>query len=72
MNNSDHPPPHFHARYGEHKASVSIESGRIIEGDLPQRQFRLVNEWWALRQAELAANWARFEAQEQLLPIAPL
>ena len=23
----DHPPPHFHARYGEHEAKFSIETG---------------------------------------------
>ena len=31
----DHPPPHFHAVYGESNALVSIESLEIIEGDLP-------------------------------------
>jgi hypothetical protein len=24
----DHPPPHFHAVYGEHEAIVAIEPGR--------------------------------------------
>ena len=72
MNNSDHPPPHFHARYGEAKASVSVATGLIIEGELPRRTFRLVHEWWSLHRAELAENWARFESQQRLLPIAPL
>ena len=25
----DHPPPHFHAVYGEHEAFVEIETGNI-------------------------------------------
>jgi len=29
----DHPPPHFHAIYGEYNVLVSIESLEIIEGD---------------------------------------
>ncbi|MGB3300421.1 MAG: DUF4160 domain-containing protein [Phormidesmis sp.] len=33
----DHPPPHFHAVYGEHNALIGIESLEIIEGDLPTR-----------------------------------
>ena len=32
----DHPPPHLHARYGEHKAKVSLASGEVIEGSLPR------------------------------------
>ena len=34
---NDHNPPHFHARYGEHKAVIAIETGEIIEGRLPPR-----------------------------------
>ena len=33
----DHPPPHFHAVYGEYNALVGIESLTIIEGDLLNR-----------------------------------
>jgi hypothetical protein len=32
----DHPPPHFHASYGEHEAFVAIETGEVIEGALPR------------------------------------
>ena len=41
----DHPPPHFHAVYGEYIALVDINSLEIIEGDLPARARRLVVEW---------------------------
>jgi len=40
----DHPPPHFHAIYGEFNALVSIESLKLIEGDLPSRAEKLVIE----------------------------
>ena len=29
---SEHNPPHFHARYGEHKAEVAIQRYRLSEG----------------------------------------
>ncbi len=40
----DHPPPHFHARYGEFEAKFSIETGNIIEGNMPKRAASLVRE----------------------------
>jgi hypothetical protein len=45
MYHDDHPPPHFHAIYGEHEARVAIDSLQIIEGWLPSRAARLVREW---------------------------
>ena len=32
---NDHVPAHFHARYGDFKISIEIESG-IIEGKIPK------------------------------------
>jgi hypothetical protein len=49
----DHAPPHFHAIYGEHEANVSIESGDVIEGELPRAAVRLVKEWTLARQEKL-------------------
>ena len=28
----DHPPPHFHAKYGEHQAQIAIASGEVLNG----------------------------------------
>ena len=53
----DHPPPHFHAIYGEHEAFVAIENGEVIEGTLPKAAARLVKEWTLARQAQLRENW---------------
>jgi len=49
----DHPPPHFHAIYGEYNALVDIASLQIIEGDLPSRAQKLVLEWALLYQQDL-------------------
>ena len=53
----DHPPPHFHAIYGEYNALVSIESLELIEGDLPSRAEKLVLEWATLYQQDLLQMW---------------
>jgi Domain of unknown function (DUF4160) len=53
----DHPPPHFHAIYGENNALISIESLEIIEGDLPSRAQKLVLEWATLYQQDLLQMW---------------
>lgn len=41
MNFDDHNPPHFHARYGEYKATFTL-NGDLLQGDLPKKQLRLV------------------------------
>jgi hypothetical protein len=38
----EHAPPHFHALYGEFKASVDIKALKIQEGSLPRRATQLV------------------------------
>jgi hypothetical protein len=53
----DHPPPHFHAVYGEFNALVSIENPEIIEGDLPSRAEKMVLEWAGRYQRELMDMW---------------
>jgi hypothetical protein len=56
MYHDEHPPPHFHARYGSAKITVEIADGRV-KGKFPPRALGLVLEWWSLHQEELAANW---------------
>jgi hypothetical protein len=69
---SDHQPPHFHARYGGHRASLAIETLAVLEGSLPPRVLGLVTEWAALHRNELAADWQRAREQAPLQPIPPL
>lgn len=68
----EHPPAHFHARYGEFDAQIAIDSGEILHGTLPRRAHALVREWVALHEAELSANWERARAEQPLATIDPL
>lgn len=57
----DHPPPHFHAVYGEHIGLFNIDTMEMIEGDLPGRARKLVNEWATMYQSELKEMWNKQE-----------
>lgn len=69
---NDHPPPHFHVRYGEQKAILGIESLAILAGKLSPKALGLVVEWASLHQKELMVDWERARKQEPLQPINPL
>jgi hypothetical protein len=72
MYSSDHAPPHFHARYGEHEAKITIDTGEPIAGHMPTRALRLLREWTDLHQAELQLNWEQAQARMPLAKIDPL
>lgn len=55
----DHPPPHFHAKYGDHQAQIDIATGDVLHGFLPRRALNLVQEWTELHRDELADDWER-------------
>jgi hypothetical protein len=69
---SEHNPPHFHALYGGHKASIGIRDLSIIDGSLPPRALGLVMEWAAMHQSELMSCWERAMSSQQPGKIAPL
>jgi len=68
----EHPPPHFHARYGEHEAQIAIASGDVVNGSLPRRALTLVREWAELHRDELAADWELARQEQPLVSIEPL
>jgi hypothetical protein len=72
MYRPDHPPPHFHARYGEFIAQVALDGSEVLIGELPPRALKLVEEWARLHQNELEHNWTLAQALQPLDPIDPL
>jgi len=68
----EHPPPHFHAEYGEFKAVVDIQSLVVVGGYLPPRVLGLVVEWAAQHRSELLVLWERAERMQPLGKIQPL
>lgn len=72
MLHRDHAPPHFHVKYGDYDASISIDPPGLLAGKLPPRVLALVVEWAAIHQNELLDDWARARSMQPLLPVAPL
>ncbi len=72
MYRPDHPPPHFHAQYGEDVAQIELGTLRVLAGSLPPRALRLVRQWARLHTDELAENWERAQQLEPLVPVEPL
>ncbi len=68
----DHPPPHFHVRYGEYRAAIGVDPPRLLAGDLPPRALGLVVEWARIHRRELLENWRRLQRGEPPKPVPPL
>ncbi len=71
MNYNDHPPPHFHATYGEFEVSVELDSG-IVQGRFPRRALKALMEWYELHRDELQVNWELAEQHQPLIHVPPL
>jgi hypothetical protein len=69
---NEHAPPHFHARYGEHKATFDIKKLELMEGFMPRRANNLVLDWAELHQDELLVNWDLCRNMRQPNKIEPL
>ena len=67
-----HQQPHFHARYGNYKASFTIMPPALLAGTMPRRQQNLVIAWAELRYEELMENWQAIEKEQTLRKIAGL
>lgn len=68
----DHIPAHFHVYYGDNAAKVTIQTGEIIAGRLPNRVLALVREWSDINKPALLDNWRRCLHHEPLLMLDPL
>jgi len=74
---NDHNPPHFHAKYAEHRAKILIctatSPSSVLQGSLPNKQLDLVLKWATLHCVELMENWERIiQSKESLKRIDPL
>ena len=68
----DHGVPHFHAKYGNHRASFAILDLVLLEGSLPPRVAALVLECARLHRDALLEDWNLAMANRPLKPVAPL
>jgi hypothetical protein len=65
---SEHNPPHIHAIYGEYTGSFDINTGRLLDGDLPTKASLLVVEWLGIHRDRLMDMW-KTQQIEKLPPL---
>ncbi len=68
----EHNPPHFHAKYGEDRAVITIQELKVMEGRIPKRALSLVLEWANDHRDELLNNWNGLQTTGEYSKIAPL
>ena len=68
----EHNPPHFRVYYQDHKALVSIKTGKVFKGTLPAKQTKLVLAWLEIHKEELLADWELATNGELPFKIDPL
>ena len=71
MRYNDHPPPHFHARFGDQEATIEIASGRV-HGVMSRPALNLIWSWLDEHRDELSENGELARAQRPLRRIEPL
>lgn len=54
---SEHNPPHIHAVYGDYIGVINLYTLQMIQGDLPAKALKLVQEWATIHQNELLKMW---------------
>ena len=68
----DHNPPHFHVRYNDWRAIISIDELKVLDGNLPARILGLVIEWAELHKKELIQDWDMVKTTGKYVKIDPL
>jgi len=69
---NDHNPPHFHVKYNDYRAKISIGELNVLESNLPARILGLVIEWAELHKEELMQNWDMVKTSGKYVNIDPL
>ncbi|MFQ5635738.1 MAG: DUF4160 domain-containing protein [Gammaproteobacteria bacterium] len=49
-----------------------MDTGEILDGEMPRRAKGLIIEWWAQHRVEPAEDWRLAEARRPLKKFAPL
>jgi hypothetical protein len=64
--------PHIHIFYQDFSCIIDINTCELKEGDLPNKQYRIVSGWVEIHKEELLANWQLCQNGEKPYSIEPL
>ena len=65
---SEHNPPHIHVVYGEYLGVIDIRTGKMLEGDLPNKALKIVQEWVGIHRDALLKMWET----QNITPLPPI
>jgi hypothetical protein len=54
---AEHNPPHIHVIYNEYTGAIAIQTGEMIDGDLPNKALKMAQEWTAIHKSQLMEIW---------------
>lgn len=63
---------HIHAKYQNYSAVIAIETGELIEGQIPLSKQRLLAAWVEIHREDLLADWELAVNGQQVFTIEPL
>ena len=69
---TDHAPPHFHAKYGSSRCTISLHTLAVTSGALPRRAMALTLEWAAEHREALMEDWNLCANKQMPKRIPPL
>ena len=64
----EHNPPHIHVVYGEYLGVIDIRTSKMLEGDLPNKALKIVQEWVGIHRDALLTMWET----QNITPLPPI
>ena len=66
-----HNQPHIHIKYNEYEMSMTLY-GKILEGNFPNKQKKIVEAWRVVHEDELKAAWYAYNNDGEIVKIKGL
>lgn len=66
-----HNEPHIHIKYNEYEMSMTLD-GKILDGDIPNKQKKIVEAWRVMHEDELKAAWYAYNNDGEIVKIKGL
>lgn len=66
-----HNEPHIHIKYNEYEMSITLDE-KIIAGELPVKQKKMLEAWIEIHKEELKAAWYAYNKEGEIIKIKGL
>ena len=66
-----HNEPHIHIKYNEYEMSMTLD-GKILDGNIPNKQKKIVEAWRLVHEDELNAAWYAYNNDGKIVKIKGL